>query len=269
MRSLFVSLLAMLIPLLLSGMKPQKDYRLTPEQFELPYQQNWLPTVDGYFLNSWYFVPPEGIERQPVTVVISYGDAGNMGYTLAYSYALMQQGYTVLTYDYRGFGDSSEVHFAEDLLYDPAFSKDLNAAIIHARMEDPDHETLVWSFSMGTLVSSLAYGMTPYDYLVAEGLALSPAWNRDRILAEQNREMQLPSTYRQDGQAFFSVACPVLLVAGTDDEKTPVEDSYTASLGHPMANVLVYQGGHGEGRLLWGSGPTWKSFSLFGQLLKT
>ena len=236
------------------GLNPQIEYKLTPDQFNLKYTQSWIPTADGYFLNSWFFSPSPEIELKDITVVISYGDAGNMGYTMAYVFGLLQSGYSVLTYDYRGFGDSSTVDLPKEQLYDPAFALDLSAAIQLAESYTPSQEILVWSFSMGTLISSLAYSYQPFDYLVAEGLVLEPKKNRDRIVEKTEEEVILPSTAWSDGNAFYQLRCPVLLVAGTADEKTPLADTYLAQARQPLSRVLTFPGGHSEGALKMGMG---------------
>ncbi|MEO1712725.1 MAG: alpha/beta hydrolase, partial [Bacteroidota bacterium] len=219
------------------ALSPQKDYALHPDRFNLPYIQTWIPTVDGYFLNSWFFSPSEDVKSKEVTVVISYGDAGNMGYTMAYVFGLIQSGYSVLTYDYRGFGDSSSVDLPLENLYDSAFALDLSAAIQLAEAYTPSQEILTWSFSMGTLISSLAYAYQPFDYLVAEGLVLEPRNNRDRILERTQEAVVLPSTASSDGKAFYQLRCPVLLVGGTTDEKTPLADTYLAQARQPLSQV--------------------------------
>ena len=243
------------------GLNPQAEYTLHPDQFNLEHTQSWIPTADGYFLNSWFFSPSPEVESLDVTVVISYGDAGNMGYTMAYVFGLLQSGYSVLTYDYRGFGDSSMVDLAKEQLYDPAFALDLSAAIQLAEAYTPSQEILVWSFSMGTLISSLAYSYQPFDYLVAEGLVLEPKKNRDRIVERTQEEIILPSTVWSDGEAFYQLRCPVLLVTGTEDEKTPLVDTYLAQARQPLSRVLSFSGGHSEGALKMGMGAYLQALS--------
>ena len=247
----------------LFALNPQTDYSLHPDRFNLDYHQSWIPTVDGYFLNSWFFRPGPEVEAKDLTVVISYGDAGNMGYTMAYVFGLLQSGNSVLTYDYRGFGDSSRVDIPKEKLYDPAFALDLSAAIQLAKEHTPDHEIVVWSFSMGTLISGLAFSYCPFDYLVAEGLVLDPIRNRDRILERMQEEVILPSSASSDREAFFGLRCPILLVAGTEDEKTPLADSYLAQAQQPLSRVITFAGDHSEGALKMGMGAYLEAIRSF------
>ena len=97
------------------------------------YKELNVVTKDGYRIETWFYpaqpVPEQSAaqaemlpyktlddSRRP-TLIICNGDAGNMSYqqiSLAYLYAA--NGFNVVTFDWRGFGESSEFEMDTDYL---------------------------------------------------------------------------------------------------------------------------------------------------------
>jgi fermentation-respiration switch protein FrsA (DUF1100 family) len=61
-----------------------------------------LHTADGLALGAW-LVPPDGADRD-VTVLVANGNGGNRAGRAAVAQALSARGFTVLLFDYRGYG---------------------------------------------------------------------------------------------------------------------------------------------------------------------
>jgi pimeloyl-ACP methyl ester carboxylesterase len=66
-------------------------------------------------------------------VVISGSGDGNMADNLEIVNSFLSAGYNVATYDYRGYGASSDFKIDPDLYIYPQFITDLNAVLDHLR----------------------------------------------------------------------------------------------------------------------------------------
>ncbi len=75
----------------------------TPDEIGLAYEEHQVPTDDGQLLRVWYL--PTSLDRG--TVVMSQGCVGPMECYLFVTRMLVHNGWSVVIYDYRGFGGSS------------------------------------------------------------------------------------------------------------------------------------------------------------------
>lgn len=75
----------------------------TPDEIPLDYQQHYVNTLDGNSLRMWYLPAP--LDRG--VVLLSYGAVGSMPCYLHTARILIANGWSVVLYDYRGFGGST------------------------------------------------------------------------------------------------------------------------------------------------------------------
>jgi uncharacterized protein len=106
-------------------------------------QKVFFQSQDGTLLNGWYFhgKSPDASKR-PVILYI-HGNAGNMAAQWFQFNFLMDWGYDVFTFDYRGFG-LSEGHPSREGLW-----KDTQAAFQEMTILQPGRRYAVMGFSMG------------------------------------------------------------------------------------------------------------------------
>jgi len=117
----------------------------------LVYDSLTFQTSDHYRLVGWMLTPNHN--RKEATIILSFGDEGNMNYFLDYGNEFYSQEHNALLYDYQGFGASQ--HFAIDrnrLIY-VEFLFDLNAAIDLVK-ERYQSVIILFGHSMGTKVSA-------------------------------------------------------------------------------------------------------------------
>ena len=79
-----------------------KSIGRTPRAYQIPFEEVVLP-VDGEESHGW-FVP---LDNARGTVLFSHGNAGNMGDRLETLLTLRTLGFSVLVYDYGGYGEST------------------------------------------------------------------------------------------------------------------------------------------------------------------
>ena len=125
---------------------PDRHYIRLPQNAGLIYRKLDVTTEDGFRIETWFYpaqdFPGEDSGRQDMlpyttmdeeqkpTLVICNGDAGNMSYQqidLAMIYAAC--GFNVVTFDWRGFGASSEFEMDNDYLCYTEMLEDYKAVL--------------------------------------------------------------------------------------------------------------------------------------------
>lgn len=84
---------------------PDPDTHFTPDKVNLRFKSITLTEADGTRLALWHILP-EGRERRAV-VIQFHGNAENMTTHFLFVGWLAEQGFDVVTFDYRGYGSSS------------------------------------------------------------------------------------------------------------------------------------------------------------------
>src|SRR5690554_2395915 len=141
------------------AIKPDREYFMTPDSVGWNYEELKIKTSDEVMLNAWIY-EANPTRSNDTVIILAYPDAGNMSYFVYYSAIVANAGYTVVTFDYRGFGESDDFEIQRDYLYYTEFAKDLetvvNAASSKFSSKFPDKKIGVWGMSMGTTIASRA-----------------------------------------------------------------------------------------------------------------
>ncbi|MDT0635602.1 alpha/beta hydrolase [Spectribacter hydrogenoxidans] len=82
---------------------PGRDLRATPADVGLAYEDVHLETTDGETLHGWYVPAPDA----KATLLHFHGNAGNIGDRIDLLALFHHIGLSVLTIDYRGYGQST------------------------------------------------------------------------------------------------------------------------------------------------------------------
>ncbi len=229
------------------ALKPTREWVATPDSLGLRYQTVALTTPDHAQLVSWVVEPAANVPDRHTTMVLAYGDAGNMSQWLYQAQALAKGGYRVYLFDYRGFGPSADFAIDPQRLYYPEFATDLRTALADARQRYRHSRTGIVAFSMGTIMGAEVAAAGHCDFFIAEGYVASP----QRLVAAQLQRFQKTVTLPADAAGYALVArrvhCPWLLVAGTADKNTPLADSVAVvrvARRRQRRQVLTFEGGH-------------------------
>ena len=238
-------LFSLLFVQIATALNPVKEYVDTPVNSNFNYEEVKIETQDGYSLNSWILYPKEA-NKLGRTLILSYGDAGNMSYWLRQAIEVVNQGYTVVMFDYRGFGASDAFQMDEDLLYCDEFAIDLQAVIAYTKAKF-NTKIGVWAISIGTIAAVLAQEVQPYDYLIADGFMVSPQTIVERLEHFIQKETRLPKGATVYDHALSRLTLPVLFITGDRDGLTTVYDSNRVKPLNPKSEVVLYKGGHLQG----------------------
>lgn len=204
-------------------------------------------TADGLTLHGWFVPAAGGADR--ATVLVFNGNAGNRSYRAPLAAALARRGYSVLLFDYRGYGGNPGRPSERGLLADgraarswlesrPAadrrrlvfFGESLGAAVALAvAVERPPAALVLRSpFTSLTDVGRRHYPFLPVGWLLAD---------------------RYPSIERIAG-----LDSPLLVIAGERDRIVPPDQSRALFEAAPVRRkrFLSLPGGHNDLALLAG-----------------
>jgi len=83
---------------------PTHDEPATPADWGFRFENVDFKSTDGTALHGWFM--PAKLKVPKGTIVFSHGNAGSLGHHLGFVLWLVEAGYQVFMYDYRGFGKS-------------------------------------------------------------------------------------------------------------------------------------------------------------------
>ena len=248
-KVLLIFFLLSTISIAACAINPSREYTTTPDSLGLEYQTLKISTPDGYALNTWIYSP--NLEKDNKTVlVLAYGDAGNMSHFVYHAAAFVQQGFTVVTFDYRGFGRSSGFPIRRDFLYHTEFLDDLTAVVAYTNANLPHQKFGIWALSMGTILATLAAAgeEAPIDFILAEGFVSDTGQQVSRINTLKGKAVILPEPASRYRRAVRRVKIPLLVFAATEDEITTLTDAEGLVAGKKSPrSVIPYEGGHLRG----------------------
>ncbi|MBA1278166.1 MULTISPECIES: alpha/beta fold hydrolase [Pseudomonadaceae] len=126
-----------------------------------------LPCRDGYQLAAQLWLPP-GEARGSVIVSSATGVLAR--YYARYAGFLREQGYTVLTYDYRGIGGSRPANLrGAGIRWRDWGDYDFDAAVRWMRQRDPDGLLVAVGHSIGGFMPGFARAATEVDRFLSVG----------------------------------------------------------------------------------------------------
>lgn len=78
----------------------------TPADLGLPYQDVWMPAEDGGSLHGWWLPHPHQAPYKQKVLLFCHGNYGNISYNTERIRFFYSLGFSVLAFDYRGYGKS-------------------------------------------------------------------------------------------------------------------------------------------------------------------
>ena len=223
---------------------PTHDEPATPASWGCNYENLSFKSADGTPLHGW-FIPAKS--KAPLgTVVFSHGNAGSIGHHLGFVIWLVEAGYHVMMYDYRGFGKSGGTVDRRGMV------DDVKAAFTHiVKRPGVDARRLVsYGHSLGGAKSVTALGETPVRGLravVIDG-AFSSYKTMARVIGGQLGESLVTDELAPGDYVKKLSPVPLLVVHGTRDEVVPVAQGRQLfkSAAEPKTLFEVEAGRHGD-----------------------
>ena len=188
----------------------------TPDQAGFNYEEHWVSASDGTQLCVWYL--PGDLDRG--AVLVSLGAAGCMPCYLFHAQLLTHDGWSVVLYDYRGYGGSGG---QPDIA---ALPDDLEAVLDWTRDYTQRKRVTLMGVSLGTMPSVAVAARRPdavngvvLDSPLALGVLVGRYGSVLGGLAPELVEQLAPQTVSED--LVSAVRQPLLIFEGEKDRVTP------------------------------------------------
>lgn len=206
--------------------QPSPQQYLDPAQFRLSYQDVHFTARDGTPLHGWFF-PAQG-EKVKGTVVQFHGNAQNISTHFLSLVWLVQHGYNLFIFDYRGYGKSPGKPSQERVHLDALAGLDQG----HRLWEEKGRgRFIVYGQSLGSIISLRAledWRGGEVDLIVQD----SPFYSYKKIAFDKVAEtwllwplspfaFMLVSDDYASWQKISEIRAPLLVITSTQDRLTP------------------------------------------------
>jgi uncharacterized protein len=194
------------------ALNPSREYKTTPAKFGMTFKEEKIPVKDGATLNAWFFELPK---KTTNWVVISGSGDGNMGDELEIVNSFISAGYNVCTYDYRGYGKSSDFAIDPDLFIYPQFIADLNSVLDYLRKSRAITRFDLYGQNIGAGLSIGVGAQRPETRkIIADGpwTGLEPM--KKKIKEKMNKEVNMPFGYDKNYEPMYAFDKPKGKITG-------------------------------------------------------
>jgi fermentation-respiration switch protein FrsA (DUF1100 family) len=220
---------------------PTQSAPHTPKRYGREYQDVTFPAADGTQLHGW-FIPAAKTAKTLGTVVFSHGNTGALGYHIGFIDWMIDSGYNVMMYDYRGFGKSTGSPSRMGLI------SDVQAAFAYTSKRADVEGKRLFSFghSLGGAKSIVALSSAAVPNLrgvMTEGTFASYQGMAFHVAGNFGRNMVTDELAPKDHVAKLPV--PLLIIHGSDDEVVPLQQGrqlFAAAV--PRKTMFEVKGGH-------------------------
>ncbi|GAA0890666.1 alpha/beta hydrolase [Fulvivirga kasyanovii] len=250
-RTFILFLIIFILPFICLGINPDREYILKPDAIGLDYKE-MIINAGNATLKAW-IIDPKTDTQKNTTIILAYPDAGNMSYFTYHASIFASHGYRVVTFDYRGFGESSDFEVERMNLYHDEFIEDLTSVVDKVSQTYKTDRIGIWGLSMGAVVAVQAYEQTKdhVDFMILEGLVTDIKVHASRLKQAKDVEINLPTDFQSYPQRLRTIDIPVIVFAGTEDTLTTTQDAIALSEEMKNMEVITYEGGHLRGFQAW------------------
>jgi fermentation-respiration switch protein FrsA (DUF1100 family) len=140
--------------------EPLKSWN--PADYGIPFgaaEPQWFETPDGELLHGWYC----RAEKPIASGIYCHGNTGNLTYSAEAIPHLLNAGFNVLFFDYRGFGKSSGRATVRGVIADG-----VTAARHHENLRPKGLPSILYGFSLGGAVAGQIIRHHPFDGVILQ-----------------------------------------------------------------------------------------------------
>jgi pimeloyl-ACP methyl ester carboxylesterase len=222
----------------------------SPENYDLKYSEHYFPSSDGTMIEGWWF---KAKGEKKGMVVVSNGIVQNMSARFVKWMWMVDAGYDLFLFDYRGYGRSK----ADPDMY--AYVDDVKAGIEYAHALNGEGTMVVCGQSMGgsLVIDAVAQGNYPYvSALIIDSTFTDFASAGNRLMVRSIILWPwswLPYVFRLEGMDAIDyvgkIDKPMLFITGTEDSVVEPENTLTLFLKADAVKSfwLVEGAGHVRG----------------------
>lgn len=122
-------------------------------------EEHWIDTPDGEVLHAWYC----RAEHPKASGVFCHGNTGNLTTTADVIPHLLNAGFNVLFFDYRGFGRSTGIPTYRGVIADG-----VTASRYHDKIRPKHLPSILYGYSLGGGVAAQVIRRHPFDGLILQ-----------------------------------------------------------------------------------------------------
>ncbi len=140
---------------------PTKIVELTPQAFDIVFEDIYIKTEDNILINSW-FIP---YNNAKYTLIFFHGNAGNIGHRLDKISLLREIGLNIFIIDYRGYGRSRGIPSEKGFYSDAASAYEY---LTNTR-KIPPSQIILYGESLGSAVALNLAAKSTVKAIILEG----------------------------------------------------------------------------------------------------
>ncbi len=223
MKKIFYLIITLLSCNPLFALNPSKEYTVKPDEYGMNYKTIKIPTDDGLQLNAWFFSAPQTTYK---LIILSDDGEGNMADLIEMASYFISLDYAVITYDYRGYGESSDFKINKSFYIYSQFAKDLQSVLTYTKTNYSNFPKVsLYGKGIGASLSICAACTKKIDYVIADSPYSSFESIQQRIKEKQDVDVKFPLGYNKtDMEPIFALAEKstsslkgILFIAGAKD----------------------------------------------------
>lgn len=226
---------------------PEKHLAQTPDALGLDYRDLTMRTADGIDVHGWFV----RAERPRGHILYAHGNAGTIGDRVSIIALLVEAGFDVLAFDYRGFGHSTGAPGEHGTYLDARAAR---AALLDQPEVDPARVLYLGKSLGGGVLLELASEYPP------AGMILMSTFSGMRDAARSVYPFLpaplIPNAY-PSLRRIAALRVPVLMMHGERDELLPLRhaERLYAAAREPKELIVVPGAGHND--VIDTLGPRW------------
>jgi uncharacterized protein len=191
---------------------PQKNHDMLPDQLGLVHKSVFFEASDGTKLHGWFFPLPG---KSPV-ILFCHGNAGNISHRLHNIGELLNMGFQVFIFDYRGFGKSKGSPSREGVFLDGLAAYDY----LRNRLGIPSDRIILFGRSLGAAVATEIASKRKANRLILESAFTSTKAMARTMPLFALLSPFLPAHYN-NLKKIEHITIPKLIIHGNRDEIIP------------------------------------------------
>jgi fermentation-respiration switch protein FrsA (DUF1100 family) len=228
---------------------PESDWIVTPGRLGLRAEEVQLEPEPGIQLHAWFFP----VSNSLASLLFCHGNAGNVSHRLENVASLVQTGFQVLLFDYRGYGHSSGQPSEKGLYRDAIAAWEY----LLGRKDSIERPLIIFGRSLGGAVAiDLANHIGTPDPNVSTGLVIESTFTSIQTLARLIFRLALPNLpVKYDSLSKIGrIRMPLLAIHGEQDELIPYADGQALfkAAPEPKAWYPIPGAGHNDTYLVGG-----------------
>jgi pimeloyl-ACP methyl ester carboxylesterase len=219
---------------------PERKPLLTwsPEHYGIPQDRVEVlsfETSDGELLYGWYCRSGNPI----ASVLYCHGNTGNLSNTAHIIPHLLAAGVNVLTFDYRGFGQSTGSPSSSNIVDDA-----MTAARLHERIRPAGLPSILYGYSLGGAIASKIIERHPFDGLILQS-TFTTLPDITRVTFPHLPLHRISGRFFNTLDVVRRLTIPVLTIHGRADEVCPawMAESIHESCRSDAKRLVLVDGG--------------------------